>query len=232
MVSITAISLTEFRTSGISALELVTLLPENSREKLERISNPDSYARSLLGEVLARYSLSKVSGIGNSDIHFNIAEKGKPHLQDFPDIHFNITHSGQMVACAVAGSDIGIDIEHFRKVNFQLAERFFSPSEITDLLGLDLTARQEYFFTLWTIKESFLKAIGSGLTRNLNSFTVIKTLDGFVLTGDDLSESFSIRTFLLHEKYYLAVCSKESFIPGNVQMVSLREILEMLVDSE
>jgi len=232
MIRITAISLSEFRASDITALELAKLLPESSRAKLEQITNPDNYARSLLGEVLARYSIGLFSGIGNPDIHFNIAEKGKPHLMDYPGIHFNISHSGDLVACAVSNSEIGIDIEHFRKVNFRVAERFFSPLEIKDLLELDESLRQNYFFTLWTIKESFLKAIGSGLTRNLNSFTVIRTIDGFALIGDELSESFYVTTFLLQRQYPLAVCCKEPFFPEEVQLVSMREILELLADSE
>ena len=229
---IAAISLPEFRASGITITELLKFLPESSHEKLERITNPDNYARSILGELLARYSIGLFAGIRNSDIHFNVAEKGKPHLQGYPDIHFNITHSGEMVACAVANSEIGIDIEHFRKVNFRVAERFFSPSEIKDLLKLDESERQFHFFTLWTIKESFLKAIGSGLTRNLNSFTVVRTSEGFALNGDNLSESFSVKIYLLSGIYHLAVCCKEPLFPDEVQLVSLSEILESLAYSE
>jgi len=232
MIIITAISLSEFMTSGISTGELIKLLPEKSWEKLERITNPDNNARSLLGEVLARYSIGKYAGIPNSDIHFDIADKGKPHIRDYPEIHFNITHSGEMVACAVAGSDIGIDIEHFRKVNFRVAERFFSPPEIQDLLALDETSRQQYFFTLWTIKESFLKAIGSGLTRTLNSFTVVVRNNWYSLSGDDLSESFMVKTYILPGPFHLAVCCRDAFFPGEVQMISMREIIESLVDSE
>jgi 4'-phosphopantetheinyl transferase len=226
---ITSITIAELRTSGIQAAELLRLLPGSSREKLERIMNPDSYGRSLLGEILARYTISRFAGLGNTDIHFNIAEKGKPHLKDFPGIHFNITHSGDMVACAASCLEIGIDIELFRKVNFRVAERFFSPPEIGDLLALDEAARMDYFFTLWTIKESFLKAIGSGLTRNLNSFTVVRAKDGFILDGDELSRSYFLKTFQLPGQYHLAVCSKEQAFPDEVQIVSIEEIVKLLV---
>ncbi|NVO20625.1 MAG: 4'-phosphopantetheinyl transferase superfamily protein [Bacteroidetes bacterium] len=232
MILITAISLTELRNSEVSATELLKLIPEKSRVKLEKITNPDSNARSLLGELLARYSIIKYSGIGSADIHFGEGEKGKPYMPDHPEIHFNITHSAEMVACAVAGTEIGIDIEHYRKVNFRVAERFFSAAEYEDLFALEESQRQDYFFTLWTLKESFLKAIGSGLTRNLNSFTVVKTSGGYRLEGDDLSASFTVGTYMLPGHYHFAVCSPEQFLPQHVQMVSIPEILELLVFSE
>jgi 4'-phosphopantetheinyl transferase len=228
MITLTAISLSEFRSSGIPAGELKKLLPESSWEKLEKITNTDNNARSLLGELLSRFSISMYSGIKNSEIQIDIADKGKPHLKDHQEVHFNITHSGEMVACAVDSSDIGIDIEHFRKVNFRVAERFFSPSEIQDLLALDETLRQEYFFTLWTIKESFLKAIGSGLTRTLNSFSVVNTNEGYSLKGDELSESFHIKTYTLPGPFHLAVCSRDISFPQGVQLISMREIFEIL----
>jgi 4'-phosphopantetheinyl transferase len=232
MISITAISLSDLRNSGVSSVELLKLLPESSHEKLENISSPDSYSRSLLGEALARYSIIRYAGISNADIHFAPGQKGKPFLVGFPDVHFNITHSGEMVACATAGKDVGIDIEHHRKVNFRVAERFFSPGEIEDLLALDEALRQDYFFTLWTIKESFLKAIGSGLTRTLNSFTVIRTPQGYKLNGDKLSETFTVRTYILPGEFHLAICCKDPFLPESVKMVTIREILELLVFSE
>jgi len=229
MLTINTISLSQLRSSGITTEELLRYLPESGRARLLQITNVDNRDRSLLGELLARYSICRFAGIDNPTISFQYAEKGKPHLTGHPGIHFNISHSGDRVACACSGSDVGIDIEHFRKVNFRVAERFFSPSELKDLLKLEITDREEYFFTLWTIKESFLKAIGSGLTRNLNSFTVTRNAEGYSLLGDELAESFSIATYQLDNRYHLAVCSREPVFPAGVNLLLPSEMIHGLL---
>ena len=61
-----------------------------------------------------------------------------------------------------------------------IAERFFCESEkelIRSLESFD-DAADAMFFTLWTLKESFVKCTGEGLGRDLNSFTFEKTYDG------------------------------------------------------
>lgn len=228
MITIQAAGIEELKEGPPNLAELLQLLPESSVGKLRLITNPDSYLRSLLGEILARYALIAYTGVQNRDLHFETAEKGKPYLKGIQSVHFNITHSGNRVACAVSSSEVGIDIEHHRRVNFNVAERFFSPAEFRDLMEMEENARQEYFFRLWTIKESYLKAIGSGLTRTLNSFTVVGCRQGFALEGDESSAGYAVQTYTLPGPYYLAACSREAVFPESVSMVSLSEILNAL----
>ncbi len=227
MIHLTSITLSELRNSGIETGLLTGLLPSESKERLLVKSNIDNHDRSLLGELLARYSLKKFNGIEDVNQPFSIGEKGKPHLQGHLDAHFNISHSGGMIVCAVASSAIGIDVEHERRVNFKVAERFFSPLEIQDLFSLPEDQRQEYFFYLWTIKESFLKTIGSGLTRTLNSFTVIKYNQGFKLSGDEVSEALYVKTYRM-TGYYLAVCHDSLGFPESIKTISIKEIVDLL----
>jgi 4'-phosphopantetheinyl transferase len=73
---------------------------------------------------------------------------------------------------------VGIDVERLdRAVNVDLlAARCFSDSEVA-ALGRSGSART-YFVELWTLKEAFLKAAGSGLSQPLHSasFDVDETL--------------------------------------------------------
>ena len=228
MIRISTLTVSAFEASGVSLDDLLKYLPEASRNRLLLISNTGNRNRSLLGELLARNLLCRQTGLKNSSLIFQFAEKGKPSLAGFPDIHFNISHSGDRVACAVAGSDVGIDVERFRRVNFRVAERYFSSSELDDLLALTGIMREEYFFTLWTIKESFLKAIGSGLTRNLNSFTVIRNQSGFSITGDVHATAFALTTYRLDKDYFMAVCCRETGFPQSVDSSSMQELTDIL----
>lgn len=224
---ITAISLREFHASGIDKDELMNYLPATTRKKLERIVNVAGFERSLIGELLSRYSIHAFSGMDVRDVRIHTSEKGKPYLDEHHGIHFNVSHSGDIVACAVSRSDVGIDVEHHRKVNLRVAERFFSASEYQDLMALAEPERQEFFFILWTIKESYLKAIGSGLTKNLNSFSVIRTGDQFMLTGDPSTSGFSVKSYKLPDNSFLSVCSKDFNYPEVVRMAEWKEVLSV-----
>ena len=121
MITITAITLSALHESGVDYEVLLQYLTGSSRDKLNQITNPESRDRSLLGELLTRYGISRYFCIPNQDIEFSYLDKGKPHLPGHPGIHFNMSHSSQVICCALAGSEIGVDVEHHRKVNFRVS---------------------------------------------------------------------------------------------------------------
>ena len=125
--------------------------------------------RRLLGAYLDRPSES---------LKFDYLERGKPILPDQsgPDgLRFNLSHSRELTLVAVAvGQVIGVDVEYVRKLDRQdrIVERFFSPEEIEAIKGFSEPERRVAFFSCWTRKEAYLKAIGAGLGLPLNSFSV------------------------------------------------------------
>jgi 4'-phosphopantetheinyl transferase len=98
-------------------------------------------------------------------------KNGKPRLAS-DEVHFNATHSGDLVAVAVAGSEVGVDAELLRPMRDALAigERFFSAAEVERLRAADDVDAE--FFSIWTMKEAVVKGIGKGITAPLQSFTV------------------------------------------------------------
>ena len=100
---------------------------------------------------------------------------GKPSLSDL-DIHFNLAHSGEWVVCAVDEDEIGVDIEAHHSMDFGVANRFFCREERALLEGK--RAEAEYartFFRIWSLKESYVKAIGKGFSCPLDSFACLPT---------------------------------------------------------
>ena len=204
---------------------LLAYLPEAGRLRIKDRINPTSRLHTVAGELLARYSVGEFTGNASQEIKLVYGEKGKPHIQNLADVHFNISHSGHYVVCAVADKEIGVDVERIRKVNLRIAERFFSAPELSDLMQLDEEARKLYFITLWTIKESYLKAIGRGLTQHLNSFTILQSEDSYLLTGNKEAEGYGIVTKRLNEEYMMAVCAPlPCSLSGNIE-ISLKEII-------
>lgn len=126
---------------------------------------PDA-VRCLAAEALLRY------GIPGLDPERILREPGgKPYLED---IHFNLSHSGAWVVLAVGDSPLGVDVECFEagRNPEKLARRYFTGEECRWVGD-----SQDRFLRIWTAKESFLKYLGEGLRRPLDSFSVLEAED-------------------------------------------------------
>lgn len=184
---------------------------------------------SLVARAYLRHVLSQYKGISSSpqEIEFVRNVYGKPELKEprQTQIHFNVTHSHGIVGIAVScGNAIGIDAEararQTRKPDgeMKLAKRYFSKHEIDMLASLPPgEERQELFVQLWTLKESYVKALGRGIgaSPGLQSFgfhldTSTKYIDFFPNGGTEPSKVETPWSFTLLEPfpgYVGAVCS-------------------------
>jgi len=69
---------------------------------------------------------------------------------------------------------LGVDVEQVRAMDDLdgLAQRYFAPEERADLTSRGQEERLRHFFTIWALKEAYLKGTGKGLTTPLDSFYV------------------------------------------------------------
>lgn len=206
---------------------LLEKLPEAVKVKITSYARLADAQRSLAGELAARYLFASRFGRTLPNEPFTTGEKGKPFPDGFENIHFNISHSGKWVAIAFSDSAVGVDVEKIRKVPEGVANRFFSQPEKDWINSCpDETSKADVFFTLWTLKESFLKAIGKGLTKNLNSFTVSPIADGnFLLINDPESHGYSLKNFHFEEGYKLSACLYGDLFDASVTILNLQEII-------
>lgn len=131
------------------------VLSEARLQKAAALKKSDDQARSLCAG-LALDACLRTVGLCEREVTVSVDEHGKPFLVDHPEWHFSLSHSGNFAVCAFDDSPIGVDIEQHRSVDTQrLAARYLDTSD-------PLTIAQ--FFSLWTRKESYLKAIGIGLS--------------------------------------------------------------------
>ncbi|HLG55480.1 MAG TPA: 4'-phosphopantetheinyl transferase superfamily protein [Vicinamibacterales bacterium] len=133
-------------------------------------------AHDLLRRTLSRYHITPPHAW-----RFEVGPYGKPFLSptllgedsDAP-LMFNLSHTLGLAACVVTrGAMVGVDLERGEHLwdALALASRFFSPLEVAGLHACGEDDRTHRFLQLWTLKESFIKAIGTGLSQPLESFS-------------------------------------------------------------
>jgi len=164
-------------------------LSEGEKQRAERFRFARHQKEYISGKILLRYLLSLYLETEPNRIAFELNRYGKPYIPG-QDIRFNLSHSGGMNVVAIGTSPfIGVDVERVdvEKVDFNVAQRYFSPIEYEFLLDMVAHNRILGFYTLWTLKEAFIKAIGEGLSFPLNKFS-------FAISGKHISLEFSDET--------------------------------------
>ncbi|MBN1552250.1 4'-phosphopantetheinyl transferase superfamily protein [bacterium] len=143
-----------------------------SRSELHRA---DTYAsaidrnRFIIRRAVLREQLSLRCGLPMHRIVFQYSEFGKPYLAS-PDtsLVFNCSHSGNIAIIAISRKVdcLGVDVEQIRFLADMedAMETVFSYEEIQKINRVSTDRKPEMFFTLWTRKEAYLKALGSGLS--------------------------------------------------------------------
>lgn len=157
---------------------LTDLLSEAELEKANSFRQRPDRNRSILARAVLRDILGRYMETDPQGLQFLVTSHGKPVLN--PDVHanaphFSVSHSGNVVLFAFARRhDVGVDVEAIRTDLdvIEIAQRFFAPSELDELLGLPATSRVRAFFDGWTRKEAYLKARGEGIGSGLDRFAV------------------------------------------------------------
>ena len=200
-------------------LRLSRTLPDARREKLASLRHLGARRLSLGAGLLLNYALRSE---GLPPTEYAVTEHGKPFFPALPDFCFNLSHSGSRVLCAVSPSPIGCDVELLGTVDFAIARRFFHPDECAWLLSLPESEREAAFFRLWTCKESFVKALGLGLSLPLDSFAV-SFADGIALRQTVDPRPWALRSFR-EDGYLYALCGLDGVSDAELIRVSLEEV--------
>jgi 4'-phosphopantetheinyl transferase len=136
----------------------------------------------ITAHIYLRKILSQYGSLSPSAWRFQKNVYGKPFIANdqYTNLYFNLSHTQGMIACIVSYRQaVGIDVEQYKQLtDFEaLCHTAFSPLETADILSLkDRFAQERRFFTYWTLKESYIKALGTGLYIPLQQFSFIETV--------------------------------------------------------
>ncbi len=151
---------------------------------------------------LLRSAVEEKYGIAKNQIIILKDDKGKPYIAGRDDVFVSVSHSKSAVMCAVSDKEIGIDIELCAKRRKSVESRVFTESEIT--LINKAKDEDKAFFTLWTLKESYLKAIGTGFADNAKSVEFFSIENPIKSNNQDYS--FETGEY---DGFVFAVCEKK-----------------------
>jgi 4'-phosphopantetheinyl transferase len=180
----------------------------------QRYRHHGARSQFLAGRAVARHAVTVHTRLPAREVAIVADRNGKPRFQAPSAIsgwRFNLSHSGTLVACAFAQSEIGVDVETTsRHVDRgAIARSHFSRAE-ADWIDARSGRRIERFTLLWTLKEAYLKAVGVGISVPLDGFefSAIKRSSCRVQSRDlPGTHKWHCRFAPIRPDYWLSVCS-------------------------
>ncbi|MGP8244793.1 MAG: 4'-phosphopantetheinyl transferase family protein [Bryobacteraceae bacterium] len=221
-------------------------------EELERrfldASEAERYARFrvapaahlfLGSRILLRTLLSRYSAARPEDWHFATNRWGRPRIAEPAEaarLHFNLSHTSGLVVCLTGGrEELGVDTETTQRPMTdlrQIAGRYFAPREVAALSEMPESERRERFFEFWTLKESYIKARGIGLSLGLSRFGFTVAGDGATVAFepgfDDDPAGWNFRLFRVDPDFLIATSVRHR--PGEAVKVTIRDAAEVVAE--
>jgi len=191
---------------GAILSEGLSRLPEHVVRRIKRIRNHDDAIRSCFGELLCRIGISESIGIPWDRIPFRAGTHGKPLYAGDEQLWFSVTHSGHWVGCAVARSPVGLDIERIRSLRSALPRRVLSPSEYEYFAGFPEKHQPLIFIRQWCLKESLLKAKGTGFATRWRAVSIRLDNDPPIVESPLLPFPIQFRELDTEPDYRCALC--------------------------
>jgi 4'-phosphopantetheinyl transferase len=210
------------------AIELTNPLREDERaalmticsaERLERVKkfvHQENADLSLLSEAARKIILAQQFKLDPFHMDMATNPHGRPYLLKHPHIHFNISHSYPWVVMGCGFSPLGVDIEKIGQVDLNQAQIYFSAEEQQELLAKKGAAQISFYYDLWTLKESYIKARGVQLDENLGHFSILGRHD---------RQQYYFKVYGQIEGYKVAVCTSSYPLPGPIVMLKISDLL-------
>ncbi|HEY5797458.1 MAG TPA: 4'-phosphopantetheinyl transferase superfamily protein [Bosea sp. (in: a-proteobacteria)] len=129
--------------------------------------------RSRLRRDVAQRIIARQFGLPASLVTIGHDAQGRPLLErpEHSKLHLSLATRAGVVAVALANHPVGVDVERVDPAQ-ELPIAALHPVEAAALRGLPDSARPLAFARLWSAKEAYVKALGTGFVRAPESFAV------------------------------------------------------------
>ena len=155
--------------------------------RVERMRSEKDRITSVIAELTVRMRIMAETGLKNEEISFDYGEHGKPFLHGREDFQFSFSHAGGYVAFVCGKRSVGVDIERTDREKENIARRHFTENEYEAIY----TRREKTFAEIWTAKEAYVKYLGTGLSKGLNTFDVLDDSTGCRFVSFDIPGGYN-----------------------------------------
>jgi len=198
-----------------------SVLSLDEQNQAERFYFEHDRARYVLAHALARTAMAYASGCNPRELCFRKGRYGRPHVERpvaAISLGFSISHTKGLVGVALTTrGPIGLDIESLeREVEpLELGRSTMTDAELAALRALDPRESREQFLRLWVLKESYLKARGTGFSTHPTSFSfrLDERFVVFVPPADD-ARSWIFQLLTAPPLHVVALCSPAPHQPA------------------
>lgn len=178
------------------------------QNKIDKMRFEKDKKLALLAGQLLKLEIEK-KGLCYEKLEFAENEYGKPYIVGNDNLFFNLSHSKEMAMCVMSGREIGCDIEYIDCTDMDMkknmARLFMSENEYSGLIKLQDEDFFDYFYRCWTLKESYVKAVGKGFSIPFSEIDIRIISEDELIAGEQL---FSYREWKFDNRYQCAVCVK------------------------
>lgn len=198
-------------TSAVTQNALKLILSDDEITQNNRFSSKPDKLNHLVSRAMIRTGLSSLSPQRPlSSWQFGRGVYGKPYVKNIDEmIEFSLSHTRGIVVCAFSRCGrIGIDIEPAdRQVDWLSMQRHcLSAIEVEQLMAQPEEKRKHLFLTFWVLKESYLKALGRGITPHMNSISFI--LDDCASTARLMdNDEYTFTYGYFSDRYVFSCCT-------------------------
>ncbi len=186
--------------------EALAHVSQQRREHVMRFRQQHDRRLALAAYRLLQRMLSQHYHISQPPL-FHFLSNGKPTLQRHPQICFNLSHCREAVACAVAPTPVGIDVESISNYHEELLPHTMNANERQTILRAPNPSQA--FMQLWTMKESLLKMTGQGITSDMQN----------LLSQPPVSLADITFQTTVHSDFVCTVCAASSSFENNNKTV-------------
>ena len=201
--------------------ELLGLLDKKEQQRATSFKFDQHRNLYIAAHVFLRKVLSYHSTLPPEDWRFYQTSNGKPYIDNsmYQSMQFNLSHTKGMIVCAVNKThEVGVDVEGLRPLKYmeQMSRRNYTHREYDDIFSNNSPEKQlQRFYTYWTLKESFVKALGCGLSMPLKKIEFIN-LKNDIWTlknnlnyhGNSIKYHYIFSHHIIHENFPVALSVK------------------------
>lgn len=162
----------------------------------------------LLGRLLLYQALKKDFNLNIKEIEIKKNKYGKPYLSNHK-LYFSISYSNDWVICCISKYQVGIDIEKIQDIDKELLKYISKKST----LWIDRHSQSQlnnYFFSDWCLKESFVKYLGMGLSYDIKKLN-FEIQDSITLSIENKEiNNLYFKVLDIIHGYKIAICMNQN----------------------